>query len=314
MNRMIVTIVIFCFALAVMIVSSRAVINNSIKLSEYFGISQLAIGFILIALTVSLPDLLVSVIASSSGQPALGIGDALGSTVANICLVLGVATLIRRINVERKHVLDSTELLLLIGCVPAIFLVLGSLGFIEGVVLLVLFVFYCFFIMKEKFALQLKDGVSHRQLGGIVFWFFFSLIIVVLSARFVVQSSLGIASALGIGEAVLGLTLISFGTTLPELAVDFAAIRKGQMALAIGDILGSSVVNLTLVMGSVLVINPIKTNLSVFTVAISFVILANTFLFYSLVKHEGIGKKQGVIFILMYVLFLIASLGSKAIA
>ncbi len=311
---MIVTIIIFCFALAVMIVSSRVVINNSIKLSEYFGISQLAIGFILIALTVSLPDLLVSVIASSSGHPALGIGDALGSTVANICLVLGVATLVRRINVERKHVLDSTELLLLIGAVPAIFLVLGALGFIEGVVLLILFVFYCFFIMKEKFALQLKEGVSHRQLGSIVFWFFFSLIIVVLSARFVVQSSLGIASALGIGEAVLGLTLISFATTLPELAVDFAAIRKGQMALAIGDILGSSVINLTLVLGSVLVINPIKTNFSVFTVAISFVILANTFLFYSLVKHEGIGKKQGIVFILMYVLFLIASLGSKAIA
>lgn len=311
---MLLALVFFCVSLAILILSSRAVINNSIKLSEYFGLSQLAIGFILIALTVSLPDLLVSVIASSAGQPALGIGDALGSTVANICLVLGVATLIRRISVERKHVLDSTELLLLIGAVPAIFLVLGSLGRIEGIVLLMLFVFYCFFIMKEKFALQLKDGVSHRQLGGIVFWFFFSLIIVVLSARFVVQSSLEIASVLGIGEAVLGLTLISFCTTLPELAVDFTAIRRGQTALAIGDILGSSVVNLTLVLGSVLVINPIKTNLSVFTVAISFVILANTFLFYSLVKHEGIGKKQGIVFILMYALFLIASLGSKAIA
>lgn len=311
---MLLSVVFFLVSLIVLILGSRAVISNSIKLSEYFGISQIAIGFILIALTVSLPDLVVSVTAAFGGTPALGVGDALGSTVANICLVLGIATLVRRINVERKHVLDSTELLLLIGAVPAIFLVLGTLGTTEGIILLALFVLYCFFILKEKFTLQLKDGVSRSQIGGILFWFFFSLAIVVLSARFVVQSGIDIARTFGIGEAVLGLTLISFGTTLPELAVDFAAVRRGQMALAIGDILGSSVVNLTLVLGSVLVINPIKTNLSIFTVAISFVIIANTFLFYSLVKHEGIGKSQGIVFILMYILFLIASFGSKAIS
>jgi cation:H+ antiporter len=298
----------------VLILSSRSVINSSIKLSEFFGISQLAIGFILIALTVSLPDLMVSVIASATGNPALGIGDALGSTVANICLVLGIATLVRKISVERRHVIESTELLLLIGTAPAIFLALGTLGLTEGLILLLLFLVYCFFILKDRFALQLKEGVLKRDLGKIVFWFFFSLIIVVISSRYLVSAAEQIAVELGLSAAVIGLTLISFGTTLPELAIDFTAIRRGQTALAIGDILGSSVVNLTLVLGSVLVINPVKTNLSVFTIAIAFVILSNTFLFYSLVKHEGIGKKQGVVFILMYVLFLIASFGSKAIA
>ncbi len=311
---MIVSLLVFFVSLLFLVLGSRLVINNSIKLSEYYGISQLSVGFIFIALTVSLPDLLVSVIASATGNPALGIGDALGSTVANICLVLGMATLIRRINVERKHVLDSTELLLLIGAVPAIFLALGALGRVEGLVLLVLFVIYCFFIMKERFSLQLKEGVSKSQLGQIVFWFFFSLLLVVISSKFVVSSAEQIATGLGLSIAVLGLTLVSFGTTLPELVIDFTAIRRGQTALAIGDVLGSSVVNLTLVLGSVLVINPVRTDLAVFTIAISFVILSNTFLFYSLVKHGGIGKKQGIVFILMYVLFLLASLGSNAIS
>jgi len=310
----IVSLLVFFVSLLFLVLGSRLVINNSIKLSEYYGISQLSVGFIFIALTVSLPDLLVSVIASATGNPALGIGDALGSTVANICLVLGMATLIRRINVERKHVLDSTELLLLIGAVPAIFLALGALGRVEGLVLLVLFVIYCFFIMKERFSLQLKEGVSKSQLGQIVFWFFFSLLLVVISSKFVVSSAEQIATGLGLSIAVLGLTLVSFGTTLPELVIDFTAIRRGQTALAIGDVLGSSVVNLTLVLGSVLVINPVRTDLAVFTIAISFVILSNTFLFYSLVKHGGIGKKQGIVFILMYVLFLLASLGSNAIS
>lgn len=311
---MIPVLIVFFAALAVLVFSSRIVIDKSIKISEYLGISQLAVGFILIAITVSLPDLMVSVMASYSGSPEMGIGDALGSTVANICLVLGIVTFVRRINVERRHVLDSTELLLLIGAVPAIFLALGTLGRAEGFILLVLFLIYCFFIIKEKFSLKIKDGVSHRDVGKTVFIFFLSLFAVVLSSGFVVSSAREVALAFGFGEAVLGLTIISLGTTLPELAVDFAAVRRGQVALAIGDILGSSVVNLTLVLGSVLVINPLRSSLSVFTIAIAFVIISNTFLFYSLVKHEGIGKKQGVVFLAMYVLFLIMSLGSRAIS
>jgi cation:H+ antiporter len=308
---MITALIVFFISLCILMWASRSVINNSIKLSEYYGFSQLAIGFILVALTVSLPDLMVSVTAAVGGNPDLGVGDALGSTVANICLVLGIATFVRRIAVERKHILDSTELLLLIGTVPALFLTLGTLGMTEGLVLLVLFLIYCFFVMKERFTLKLKDGVSKRDLVSIFFWFFLALFIVVLSSRYVVKSAEQIALDFGISEAILGLTLISFGTTLPELAVDFAAVRRGQTALAIGDILGSSVINLTLILGSVLVISPIRTNLTIFTVAISFVILSNTFLFYSLVKHESLGKRQGLIFLGMYVLFIAATLGSK---
>ena len=310
---MIVSLLIFLASLAVLIFASKAVINNSIKLSERYGISQLAIGFIVIAIAVSLPDLMVSVMAAAEGSPDLGIGDALGSTVANICLVLGIATLIRKISVERKHVIDSTELLLLIGAIPAVFLVLGTLGRIEGVVLLLLFVIYCFFITKERFALRLREFGAGESPAKILIMLLLSLAVVVASSRFVASSAKDMAALLGFSNAVMGLTLVSFGTTLPELAVDFTAIRRGQIALAIGDILGSSVVNLTLVLGSVLVINPVSTIFSSFTVAISFVIIANTFLFYSLVKHEGIGKKQGIVFISLYILFLMASFGSVSL-
>ena len=305
--------IVFCVSLAVLIWSSRVVINNSIKVSEYYGISQLAIGFILIAFTVSLPDLMVSVIAAATGNPELGIGDALGSTVANICLVLGVATIIRRISVARHHVLDCTELLLLIGAVPAIFLILGNVGRAEGIVLIVLFLIYCFFIMKEHISFNIKESVLRLDLAKVFLILFVSLFIVVLSARFLVGSAKGLAAAFGMSDAVIGLTLISFGTTLPELAIDFTAIRRGQTALAIGDILGSSVINLTLVLGAVLVISPFKATMGVFTMAIAFVIIANTFLFYSLVKHEGIGKKEGFVFIALYLAFIAASLGSNAL-
>jgi cation:H+ antiporter len=304
---MLLELVIFIVALVFLIKSSQLVIDKSILLSEFLGVSQLSIGFILIAIIVSLPDLSVSTIASLSGNISLAVGDALGSTVANICLVLGVVTLLRRVNVERKHTLDASELLLLISCVPLVILLVSSLGRIEGIVLLILFVFYCFFIFKERFKLQLKGGIKRVDIGKTFLLFFASLVVVVVSAKFVVLSAEQLARFFGISDAVIGLTILSFGTTLPELFVDFTAVRRGQIALAVGDILGSSVVNLTLVLGSALILSPIAINLSIFTMAIAFVVISNSFLSYSLIKHEGIGRKQGLIFLLLYIFFIFAS-------
>lgn len=304
---MLLELVIFIVALAVLIKSSQLVIDKAILLSEFLGVSQLSVGFILIAIMVSLPDFSVSVLASLSNNTLLAVGDALGSTVANLCLVLGVVTLVRRINVERKHTLDSAELLLLISSLPLIVLLIGSLGFFEGVILLFLFFFYCFFVFKEHFRLNIKDGLKKYDIGKVALVFLLSLLVVVFSAKFVVSSATQIARLIGISEAIIGLTLVSFGTTLPELFVDFTAVRRGQIALAIGDILGSSVVNLTLVLGAALVINPIRINLNVFTMAIAFIVIAVSFLSYSLVKHEGIGRRQGLVFLLLYFVFLFAT-------
>ncbi|MEM7816202.1 MAG: hypothetical protein QXN71_03720, partial [Candidatus Aenigmatarchaeota archaeon] len=146
---MIIELVIFFGALVILAKASKIVIDSSLIITEYTGLSQLSIGFIIIALAVSMPDFMVVTTASLTGKSALAIGDALGSSIANICLVLGIATLVKRVDVERKHMLDSAELLLLISVVPALLLSKGLVGFYEGVTLLMVFVFYCFFVMKE---------------------------------------------------------------------------------------------------------------------------------------------------------------------
>ena len=306
-------IVIFLTAMAVLLVSSKKVIDACIKISEYSGISHLAIGFIVIAIAVSMPDFMVSLIATLNNKPALAIGDALGSSIANICLVLGIVTMIRHVSVERKHTLESAELLLLISLVPAIILSKGIVGAFEGTILLVIFVIYAFFTVKERFDLHIKDGITKKEWyksSGILFA---GLILVIASSHYIVMSASNIARFLGIPEAVIGLTLVSFGTTLPELVIDFTAIRLGHYALAIGDILGSTVVNLTLILGTTLTISPTLVDLSIYTIPLAFVIIANTYLFYSLVKHEGIGYRQGVIFILMYVSFILTMVITKGV-
>ena len=310
----VVSIAIFAVALFILIKSSKWVIDASITISEYTGISQLAIGFILVAFSVSAPDLTVSVLATLGGMAPMAIGDALGSSIANICLVLGVVTLVKKIRVERIHTLESAELLLLISIIPAIILSKGIVGPVEGVILLVVFVLYCFFVFKDKFTLCVKDGITRREWRTALFYFFMGVALVIASANFVVTSAADIAAFAGISEAVIGLTLISFGTTLPELALDFTAIRKGQCALAVGDILGSTVVNLTLILGTILLMSPAGGLVLVsYTIPLAFIIIANSFLFYSLVKRESINHKEGIIFILLYVIFLLVMITTKAL-
>jgi cation:H+ antiporter len=309
-----VAVAVFIIALLVLIKASKWVIDSSITISEYTGISQLAIGFILIAFSVSAPDLTVSVLATLQGMTPMAIGDILGSSIANICLVLGVVTLMKRIRVERIHTLESSELLLIISIIPAVILSKGIVGPFEGVILLIVFVLYCFFVFKDKFTLNIKDGVTRCEWRNSIVYFIIGIILVITSAHFVVSSAAEIADFLGISQAVIGLTLISFGTTLPELALDFTAIRKGQCALAVGDILGSTVINLTLILGTVLVMSPIGGLFLVsYTIPLAFIIIANTFLFYSLVKREGISHREGLIFIILYIVFILVMLTSHVI-
>jgi len=310
---MIVELVIFFAALFILAKASKVVIDSSLIITEYTGLSQLSIGFIIIALAVSLPDFMVVLSASLAQKSALAIGDALGSSIANICLVLGIATLVRRVDVERRHMLDSTELLLLISIVPALILSKGFVGLYEGVILIIVFFMYVFFTLKNRFTLNIKDGVTKRQWKGAFILFFMGLFITIVSAQFVVSSASEIALGIGVSEALIGMTLVAFGTTLPELALDFTAIRKGRFALAIGDILGSTVINLTLILGVSLVISPTNIDSSLYTIPLAFIIAANSFLFYSLVKRGGIGNKEGLIFVLMYIIFIMLTLTSRVI-
>lgn len=310
---MIVELVIFFLALVILAKASKMVIDSSLIITEYTGLSQLSIGFIMIALAVAAPDFMVVVSASFAQKSGLAIGDALGSSIANICLVLGIATLIRRVDVERKHMLDSAELLLLISIVPALILSQEFVGLFEGVILIVVFFLYVFFTFKTKFTLNIKDGITKKQWRGAFILFFVGMVATIVSAQFVVSSASEIAVGIGISEALIGMTLVAFGTTLPELALDFTAIRKGQFSLAIGDILGSTVINLTLILGLSLAIFPTAINSAIYTIPLAFIIAANSFLFYSLVKHGGIGHKEGLIFILMYIIFIMLTMTSKAI-
>ncbi|MBM3282362.1 MAG: sodium:calcium antiporter [Candidatus Diapherotrites archaeon] len=296
--------IIFGAALFVLVQTSRWTIDSSIRLSDHFGISKLAFGFVVVAVFVSLPDLMVGTISALAGKPALGVGGALGSTVANICLVIGVATAFRKVKITRKHVLDSAEMLLLISLIPLTLLVNTTAHTGEGLILLSVFLFYVFFVMKEKLPAPKDEIVRQKDVGKISVTFAIGMMGVLISSHYLVDAAIKIAMQLHIDEGIIGLTLVSFGTTLPELIINFTAVRRGEVSLAIGEILGSSVMNLTLVLGSVFAFSKDAIAFSPFILPVVFIVMANSMLVYYFIKHGGVGRVQGIIFLSMYVLFL----------
>jgi len=297
-------LLIFLASLGILAFASRFVISSSIRISEYFKISELAVGYLLIAIATSVPDVTVAVTASSNGMGAMALGDILGSSIANICLVLGAAALIKNINVKREQSLESAELLLLVSIIPLILLMRQGIGFTEGAVLVVVFFIYVLFAIKEKFTLGLKEGITQKDWAKQLVVFILSMSVTLISAQFIVHSGASMAKDFGISDALIGMTMIAFGTTLPELAIDFTAVRKGHFALAIGDIFGSCMINLTLGLGLSAMINPLASGVIYVQTAVAFMVGAVIFLWYLLMKHEGIRREHGLIFILAYVLFL----------
>jgi len=298
------TLAIFAVSLVVLGRASYWVIDSAIKLSEFLGISGIAAGYIFIAFGTSLPDFMVAVQASLSNQPGIAFGDVLGSSIANICLVLGIAALIKPLYIRREQTLESAELLLITSLIPLVLIYLGAIDFTAGLFLLFVFLLYVFLVLRQKFTMDLPVEHSKKELGRNIAVFAVGLLAVILSARFVISSTSDLARLAGVPEALIGMTLIAFGTTLPELAVDFVAIRRGHAALAIGDVLGSSVINLTLVLGSAVVLNPIINNAAIYGTAMVFLVGVNFFLWYMLMKHEGISRNTGLILVVSYILFL----------
>lgn len=300
-------LVLFVVAIGLLVFSSHSVINSSIKISEHFGVSELAVGYLLIAFSTSFPDFMVSINAAAMGDPGIVLGDVLGSTIANICLVLGAAALIRRIRVQREHMLESAEILLVVSILPLILLSRGVLTKVDGLVLLGIFVLYCIFVLKERFTLRIKARVPHREWIKAIIVFSIGMAIVIVSARYVISLGSAMARVIGVPDILIGFTLIAFGTTLPELVVDFAAIRRGHAALAVGDVLGSCITNLTLVLGSSALITDLANDFQMLMVGVSFLVGTNIFLWYLLVKHEGISRTHGLILILIYIVFLMVA-------
>jgi len=251
-------IVIFLVGLIVLSWSADRFVYGASALAKNIGISPMMIGLTIVAMGSSAPEIVVSAIASANGNMNTAVGNALGSNITNIALVLGITALVKPLLVSSTTLKRELPALLIISLIAIGFMFDGELKSYEGIILLGLFIFVLAMMawlslqvdkedpLVAETADEIPKGVSNTSA---LIWIGVGLVILPLSAHFSVNSAVEIARYMGISDLVIGLTIIAFGTSLPELAASVAGVLKGEDDLALGNIIGSNIFNLLAVLG-----------------------------------------------------------------
>jgi cation:H+ antiporter len=304
-------------ALFVLYKASHVTIHNSVKVAQVSGLGKTTVGFILIALSTSLPELFVVVFSVFTPENVgVSIGNILGSNITNICLTLGACFFLigtnyselgRFIpNMAKQEAGDLYFGLFVASIIPLLLLFVGSGSFLIGFVLIAVF-FYNIYQLSKKRNIKEEPGLIERQnLHKYIFFTIFGAIGVVIAAYFIVESSSYIASIFGIPKVVIGATIVALGTSLPELVTGIDSVRKLHAELVLGNIIGSCFMNITLILGLALIVSPLRVQMETFSDLIVLSIISNLILRYFL-SGEKIGKQEGIVLLFIYFVFLITS-------
>ncbi len=274
-------------------------VHGAAATARNMGVSPLMIGLTVVAFATSAPEILVSIDASVRGQPGLAYGNAIGSNIANIGLVLGAVALIRPIQLRSATLRREMPALLAVSLLTVSLFLDSYVSRIDGLVMLTGLVIVMIWLarlgmrtaptdpIKQDYEAEIPEDVSMPMA---VFWFLVGLGTLLGGAHLLVDGSLAIAEALGVSQVVIGILLVALGTSLPELAVSLVSAMKGEYGLAIGNIVGSNIFNLLAVIGVAAVIAPSPMAPSVLSLHI-FVMVAFTLVLFAM-TYDYDGKSE----------------------
>ncbi len=295
--------IIFFTAMAALIYGADFIIKESERIALHFDISHFVIGATLVAFGTSLPEMATSMIASYHHKSDLAIANVIGSVSFNITLVLGLVFLIaKKMNPKRDLFAKDSAWILMPVIVYIIMSIDGKITRIEGFLFLFLMVAYILFLFAS--AKEDLEGEIDEDLVKEKFNWFLSIALLLVGfvftiggANFVIESGSNIARMFGVSEWIIGLFLISLGTSLPELVVSLVAIKKGNADLSIGNIIGSNVANFSMVLGGASLISPLIINLKENYFDIAIMISASIALL--LILANKLYNKAGAVFLLL---------------
>ena len=265
---MLLAIVAVIVGLAVLVWSADKFVDGAVGVAEFCGMSTLLIGMVVVGFGTSAPELTVSVISASQGNPELALGNAYGSNIANIALILGATALISPILMQRSVLRGDLPILLAVSVLSIILVWDGSVARWNGILLLIVFTAAMAYSIRrelKKAKLEKSESLSGNadtaepkkvSLGKSIFWLVLGLVLLVVSSRALVWGAVEIARTLGVSDLLIGLTIVAIGTSLPELASSIAAARKGENDLALGNIIGSNLFNTLAVVGLAAIVSP----------------------------------------------------------
>ena len=310
-----INLILFIVSAVILFSSSSLLVRALENIARFLRITEFTAGFIIMAIATSLPELFVGISSAVEKSPALSLGNIIGANILNLTLVTGMIILVSRgAKIKTRQTKKESVYMISVAILPLIlFLVDGKLGRIDGIILIATFCMYIYHLVKERkgFKKPLEDNISRY---GAVFntsLFMVLLIIMFFSAKYIIHYGKLLAIDMNMPLIMVGFFLISLGTVLPEMTFGIIATLKGKGEMAIGDQVGTIVVNSTLILGIVSLIMPITANVTLFMIGAAFLIVS-TFLFTTFFY---IGYKlyviEGIALILLYLLFVFVEFFTK---
>lgn len=261
------------FGLALLVWSADLFVEGAASTARYFGMPPLLIGMVIVGFGTSAPEMVVSALAASQGNPGIALGNAYGSNIVNIALILGVTALISPLVVHSQVLRKELPILTMVTALAAWQLWDGEITRFDAIVLLAVFVGLMAWIIwqglrKKEDALgnqiQQELEVHTMPIRRAVCWLAAGLVLLIVSSRMLVWGAVEIAHGFGVSDLIIGLTIVAIGTSLPELASSVIAARKGEHDIALGNILGSNLFNTLAVVGIAGAIHPLAVGPEVF--------------------------------------------------
>ena len=299
-------IIILLFGLILLYIGSEFLVNGASSTALMFSVKPVIIGLTIVSFATSAPELLVSFVAALKGSGDISVGNILGSNVINIALVLGISAMIRKVDIKKQIISFELPFMIFISILFWILCIDCEIGYYDGIILL--FFLFCFLIINIKNAKtndqknKLPDK-SFKKLYINAFLIITGVFALAFGANLVVKNAIVIAKAIGLSEVFIGISIVALGTSLPELATSAVAAAKGQSDISVGNVVGSNIFNICLVMGIVGVYNPTNVNKSLLYFEIPFMVFLSIIFYIISMKYKKIDSKTGGAFIIFFIIY-----------
>ena len=291
-------------------------VDGAASIARKFNIPSMVIGLTIVAMGTSAPEAAVSITSSLAGQNDMSVANVVGSNFFNILMVLGVSAIIAKLPVQKNTIKKDTPFLLIVSALLLIFAFDKNISRIEGIIFLVIFVYFLYTTVKSaknteestslsdnEIAVSDNDIPANTPMFKTIILSLIGIAGIIFGGDMVVDSATSIATMFGMSANLVGLTIVAVGTSLPEFVTSIVAIKKGETEIAIGNVIGSNVFNILLVLGLATAIFPIA--ISTFALIDIIFMVAITILLYLFMKKDNcLVKKHGFIFIILYIAYM----------
>jgi len=291
-------------------------VDGSAATARHYGMPPLLIGMVVVGFGTSMPEMVVSVLAALQGNPGIALGNAYGSNITNIALILGVAALMHPVPVHSGVIRKELPILTGVTALAAWQVTDGQLTRIDALILLAIFVALMAWTVsqglarkRDPFGGEVTYEVNEQALSpkSAIAWMIAGLLLLVISSQMLVWGAVQIARSLGVSDLVIGLTIVAVGTSLPELASSIAASRKGEHDIVLGNVLGSNLFNTLAVVGLAASIEPMQVSIKVLTRDISVMALLTLLIFVMGYGFRGpgrINRIEGGVLVAIYAMYM----------